>query len=613
MMTAKQMKAKIDSMSPAQCAALLRKAGTDPKGLTTAEIKSKLKGMVDEDPEAMSKRMGAMMEQADVAVHLADSGESLDKKVQAIRDGFYEAFNSYSAMPANCYVQEVFDGYVIVRQGEELYKANYTLDAEGDVTFDPRDQWQQVKLQYVTLMQRLAKIFQPLITAIRKAELAVTKSEADGDHPASHYLVVEDPEKPSTWHLRVKGTDGKPDHKLMGAAWAALHGGYRGNKYEDSGKDEAIAKLKKLYKSEGMSVPGDQSQTWAFTFTELSADQLLTASPKYIDGLAAGTFTSMTGEEVVFTPEELATYIENTQKIIDSTKTESGEVVGLPIDKDKHDHAGGAGWIVGLELDSARNIIRFLVNWTQDGIDLIKGNIRRFFSPSTDPDNKVILGGSLTNWPATRLETGQILLRPVELSQSIKEIDMEKTLLELLAELPGKVAEAVRGAQPQEPEPPKPPANQEVGPTLRELLNTPEAVEELGKKATEIAQDAIQAEKRKNHAVDFASRVVGGTREKPFGLRVKPADLVALLLSLPEPQAKAVEKILEQSLSAAIDFAEHGFDTQGFLNKPVLPAVILPYARDWVAAGKPIADFFKANPELGKADDYNLVEFAKKE
>jgi phage head maturation protease len=90
---------------------------------------------------------------------------------------------------------------------------------------------------------------------------AVTKKEGDGDHPASHYLVVEDGEKPTTWHLRVKGPDGKPDHRLMGAAWAALHGGYRGNVYEGPNKQEAIAKLKRLYDEEGMEPPGSKSLT----------------------------------------------------------------------------------------------------------------------------------------------------------------------------------------------------------------------------------------------------------------------------------------------------------------------------------------------------------------
>lgn len=51
--------------------------------------------------------------------------------------------------------------------------------------------------------------------------------------------------------------DGKPNHNLMGAAWAALHGGYRGNKYQGADKAEAVSKLKKLYKSEGMDAPAE--------------------------------------------------------------------------------------------------------------------------------------------------------------------------------------------------------------------------------------------------------------------------------------------------------------------------------------------------------------------
>lgn len=81
------------------------------------------------------------------------------------------------------------------------------------------------------------------------------KKEQDGMHPPGHYLVVEDAQKPSTWHLRVKDADGKVNHNLMGAAWAALHGGYRGNKYAGPGKQEAIAKLTALYKKEGLDLP----------------------------------------------------------------------------------------------------------------------------------------------------------------------------------------------------------------------------------------------------------------------------------------------------------------------------------------------------------------------
>jgi hypothetical protein len=95
-------------------------------------------------------------------------------------------------------------------------------------------------------------------------ELLDAMKEYAATHKASKnpgdYLVVEDPQAPTTWHLQVK-TDGTPDHALMGAAWAALHEGYRGNKYEGPGKAEALAKLKKLYDDEGMAMPGMKEAT----------------------------------------------------------------------------------------------------------------------------------------------------------------------------------------------------------------------------------------------------------------------------------------------------------------------------------------------------------------
>ena len=47
------------------------------------------------------------------------------------------------------------------------------------------------------------------------------------------------------------------NNRQMGAAWAALHGGYRGNKYEGPDKAKAIKKLKAMYKSKGMKTPSE--------------------------------------------------------------------------------------------------------------------------------------------------------------------------------------------------------------------------------------------------------------------------------------------------------------------------------------------------------------------
>lgn len=87
---------------------------------------------------------------------------------------------------------------------------------------------------------------------------AVTKTVAGKQFPAGDFLVTEDPESPNSWHMQVSD-HGKPDHRLMGAAWAALHGGYRGNKYEGPNKAEALRKLKALYKSEDMELPAAES------------------------------------------------------------------------------------------------------------------------------------------------------------------------------------------------------------------------------------------------------------------------------------------------------------------------------------------------------------------
>jgi hypothetical protein len=351
-----------------------------------------------------------------------------------------------------------------------------------------------------------------------------------------------------------------------------------------------------------------------FAFSDVSDVDLSTQT--YIDGMAAGTFTTMMGEEVTFKPEELEAYVKNTRRVIESTRTEKGELVGLPIDENGHDHKGGAGWIVGIRHDKSRNILRFLVNWTDTGASLIKSNARRFFSPSIDGQGAYVRGGSLTNWPATRLSTGQILLRPVELSESLQEIDMDNAVLQAIADLKQSITEAISGRSPEkEPETELSELSDvSVSPALQELLGSQEGIDELGRRAMEIAQDAIVAEKRKLHVVEFASRIVGGTTEKPFGLRVRPNDLVALLLSLPEKQSRAVERILEQTLDAAIDFSEHGIDPLGYsLRKPKLPVEYRPLLKSWIGAGKTMKEFFEINPEIGEFENFNLDEFMEEE
>lgn len=92
-----------------------------------------------------------------------------------------------------------------------------------------------------------------LIEAYRDLQEQKKKTVGGEKFGPDDFLVVEDPETTTTWHLQVK-KNGKPDRRLMGAAKAALTspGGFRGEKYAGPDKPSALRKLKALYKSEGV-------------------------------------------------------------------------------------------------------------------------------------------------------------------------------------------------------------------------------------------------------------------------------------------------------------------------------------------------------------------------
>lgn len=144
---------------------------------------------------------------------------------------------------------------------------------------------------------------------------------------------------------------------------------------------------------------------------------------KPFDGVAPGEFVDMWGRDVKINAKDFPEYVKNTKSAIEHTKTDEGELVGLPIDARGHADDEAAGWIVDVFEDEtelpdgkAMKVIRFVAKWTEVGRDLIEKNVRRMFSPTINTKDKVILGGSLTNWPASRDKTGKVLLRPVALS-----------------------------------------------------------------------------------------------------------------------------------------------------------------------------------------------------
>ena len=109
--------------------------------------------------------------------------------------------------------------------------------AKDDSVTDKQAALRDAVNEYIITLQQAAGI------SLNKAKGGKTE---DGEvFPASDYAYVPDPEKPSTWKLRLTSTPGgKPDSRIVGAALAALGPGYRGNKVEIPEADLAGVKTK---------------------------------------------------------------------------------------------------------------------------------------------------------------------------------------------------------------------------------------------------------------------------------------------------------------------------------------------------------------------------------
>jgi hypothetical protein len=393
-----------------------------------------------------------------------------------------------------------------------------------------------------------------------------------------------------------------------------------------------------------------------FSYTDLS----LTGEARPFDGMAAGRFVDMWGRETVFLPEELPDYVRNTKLALASTMDANGQVVGFPIDQLNHEGGAAAGWIVDVDLSMGRDVIEFTPRWNNWGREKIGADEMRFFSPTIDVEKRVIIGGSLTNWPATRTSEHQILLRPVELSESIQThsiaplvtlgLVMQTMLSELKALLLGKTPEAgteegVVTLEDEIVQTTEVEAEVEVEPEAVETTeaDTEEAAPETpviaelaspvtianagaGEPVVDLTSDVVQvmiaerAEKRaaelmaqREHAgkvKSFAARLVGGTPERPVGLAIDASRVEAFLAALPEPLYPEAEAIL----TAAVDRAPVAYTEAGhsrvMTGTQQLPDAIKPTLKAWLSGGRSIEKFFELNAvELGNITDYNLIEF----
>lgn len=78
---------------------------------------------------------------------------SLDSKLGAIREGFYNQFNPQPKQEMSrekyYWLKEIYDDHAVVGVDGKIYKATYTTDEEGKVKFADKSKWAELEVQLV--------------------------------------------------------------------------------------------------------------------------------------------------------------------------------------------------------------------------------------------------------------------------------------------------------------------------------------------------------------------------------------------------------------------------------------------------------------------------------
>jgi len=315
------------------------------------------------------------------------------------------------------------------------------------------------------------------------------------------------------------------------------------------------------------------------------------------DGMSEGSFSDMYGRAITLEGKLFSEFAANTQAAIDATATDSGEIVGLPIDARGHENGDGAGWIVGVrhEVRKGKNMLRFTPKWTSIGRDLIDGGIRRMFSPTVDIANRVVLGGSLTNWPATRAKNGRTILRPIELEQGVDKMEEELIVAEEAE------AEAVVETPAELPAPPV---------QLEALLADDAGIASQVREYVQLqiangVSKALELMRAENEVDGFVAQL---------SLPAKPDEVKAFLLSLNGEQREQAKGLLTQfSTAIAAGMSEQGHSAK-LDGRAELPDSVKVELAKHLANGGSLDVFFEWNKsELGVKSDYNLSQYEEKE
>jgi hypothetical protein len=227
-------------------------------------------------------------------------------------------------------------------------KGIYTGFSIGGDYVDTWEDEEDPKLTRYTAKPAEASIVDNPAVPLAEFELVRT----DGSRAMCKFASVEKAvqylahDKDGTGHLPYTKEDGKPDHRLMGAAWAALHGGYRGNKYEGPGKAKAVARLKELYSQEGMDLPSEKAAAGDLKKDMYGVAQLasLLQQVQYLQQSAENERVWEKDDSTM--PEELRSWLADGVELLEDMVSEEGaELTGKAGtgENDMSEKAAGSG------------------------------------------------------------------------------------------------------------------------------------------------------------------------------------------------------------------------------------------------------------------------------
>jgi hypothetical protein len=274
-------------------------------------------------------------------------------------------------------------------------------------------------------------------------------------------------------------------------------------------------------------------------------------------------------------------------------------------------------------------VIRLIPKWTEIGRELISKGIRRFFSATIDVSNKVVLGGTLTNWPATRDENNRVMLRPIELESglhTVKTLEPEPAVAAPLVESKGgtmpedtKVDEVEDvTTAPVEATPPAEPADPPADPVVtaelvqefanaggREPADLALAVQKRSERiAANRVQEMMEQREQEWQITNLAAHYTGGAK---YGLPVSIGELTSFMSSLNPEQFRVASDLFGTITdNGLVEFQEIGHGRR--LLKQPLPAEYHANLKLAIEAGNSVEAFFEL-AGLGDPAKYDLSQF----